>query len=198
MFLRASAGSATRPFGLSGHGGLPTEYNTLMHIQHGLIAPSAAFRARWLPPSLAGPPYLSPMPRALNLEPMICRSCGNEERASEGYPCVDCGTFICIICDMRGITRCRVCQTKREPVANKVRSRPSVDGRPRDAGTRSPLYTARVRAAVAPMHAEPQIRSEQVSQQVAGHLVDVLAQEDAWVHARGVDDYLGWMHTPGF
>lgn len=40
---------------------------------------------------------------------MICRSCGNEERASEGYPCVDCGTFICVICDMKGITRCRVC-----------------------------------------------------------------------------------------
>ena len=26
---------------------------------------------------------------------MICRACGNEERASEGYPCVTCGTFIC-------------------------------------------------------------------------------------------------------
>ena len=23
---------------------------------------------------------------------MICRACGNEERASEGYPCVKCGT----------------------------------------------------------------------------------------------------------
>lgn len=45
---------------------------------------------------------------------MICRSCGNEERASEGYPCVDCGTFICVICDMRGITRCRSCQAKRD------------------------------------------------------------------------------------
>jgi hypothetical protein len=44
---------------------------------------------------------------------MICRSCGNEERASEGYPCVDCGTFICLMCDMRGITRCRTCQAKR-------------------------------------------------------------------------------------
>lgn len=40
---------------------------------------------------------------------MICRACGNEERASEGYPCVDCGTFICVMCDMKGITRCRVC-----------------------------------------------------------------------------------------
>ncbi len=27
---------------------------------------------------------------------MLCRSCGNEERASEGYPCVDCGTFVCM------------------------------------------------------------------------------------------------------
>ena len=24
---------------------------------------------------------------------MVCRSCGNEERASEGYPCDVCGTF---------------------------------------------------------------------------------------------------------
>jgi hypothetical protein len=48
---------------------------------------------------------------------MICRSCGNEERASEGYPCVDCGTFICVICDIRGITRCRVCQAKRDAAA---------------------------------------------------------------------------------
>ena len=39
---------------------------------------------------------------------MICRSCGNEERASEGYPCIDCGTFICVMCDMRGVTRCRL------------------------------------------------------------------------------------------
>jgi hypothetical protein len=34
---------------------------------------------------------------------MICRACGNEERASEGYPCNDCGTFICVICNMKGI-----------------------------------------------------------------------------------------------
>ena len=45
---------------------------------------------------------------------MICRACGNEERASEGYPCVDCGTFLCVICDMRGITLCRECQAKRQ------------------------------------------------------------------------------------
>jgi len=48
---------------------------------------------------------------------MICRACGNEERASEGYPCVDCGTFICVICNMRGVTRCRACQAKQQPPA---------------------------------------------------------------------------------
>lgn len=40
---------------------------------------------------------------------MICRSCGNEERASEGYPCANCGTFLCLICMFRGITLCTVC-----------------------------------------------------------------------------------------
>jgi hypothetical protein len=47
---------------------------------------------------------------------MICRSCGHEERASEGYPCASCGTFICVVCDMRGVTRCRECEAKREAV----------------------------------------------------------------------------------
>jgi hypothetical protein len=41
---------------------------------------------------------------------MVCRSCGNEERASEGYPCDECGTFICLICEFRGITVCRACR----------------------------------------------------------------------------------------
>lgn len=40
---------------------------------------------------------------------MICRSCGNEERASEGYPCSDCGTFICMMCVWRAIERCESC-----------------------------------------------------------------------------------------
>lgn len=40
---------------------------------------------------------------------MICRACGNEERASEGYPCADCGTFICVICSMKGVVRCAKC-----------------------------------------------------------------------------------------
>ena len=43
---------------------------------------------------------------------MRCRSCLNEERASEGYPCQDCGTFICLICTNRGITLCKTCAEK--------------------------------------------------------------------------------------
>ncbi len=43
---------------------------------------------------------------------MRCRACGNEERASEGYPCDGCGTFVCLICTMRGVTMCRSCQEK--------------------------------------------------------------------------------------
>ncbi|MDQ3081952.1 MAG: hypothetical protein M3R07_07035 [Gemmatimonadota bacterium] len=44
---------------------------------------------------------------------MLCRACGNEERASEGYPCSTCGTFICVICSFRGVMRCRKCETER-------------------------------------------------------------------------------------
>ena len=40
---------------------------------------------------------------------MICRACGKEERASEGYPCTNCGTFICLICSMRGVILCARC-----------------------------------------------------------------------------------------
>ena len=44
---------------------------------------------------------------------MVCRSCGNEERASEGYPCDECGTFICLICEFRGIVVCQACRDKK-------------------------------------------------------------------------------------
>jgi hypothetical protein len=40
---------------------------------------------------------------------MVCRACGREERASEGYPCDGCGTFICLICSFQGVTKCRNC-----------------------------------------------------------------------------------------
>jgi hypothetical protein len=43
---------------------------------------------------------------------MTCRACGRDERASEGYPCTRCGTFICVICNFRGIVLCKKCQTE--------------------------------------------------------------------------------------
>ena len=43
---------------------------------------------------------------------MVCRACGREERASEGYPCADCGTFIGLIGTCRGVTRCAACAAK--------------------------------------------------------------------------------------
>jgi hypothetical protein len=46
---------------------------------------------------------------------MTCRACGREERASEGYPCANCGTFICLICNFRGVTLCKDCGGKSEP-----------------------------------------------------------------------------------
>ena len=50
----------------------------------------------------------SPKPPATDA--MVCRACGREERASEGYPCTGCGTFICVICNLRGVTLCRTCE----------------------------------------------------------------------------------------
>jgi hypothetical protein len=46
---------------------------------------------------------------AKETDAMICRACGNEERASEGYPCDGCGTFVCMICSFRGVTVCSKC-----------------------------------------------------------------------------------------
>ncbi len=40
---------------------------------------------------------------------MRCRSCGGIERASEGYPCRACGTFICVLCNLRGVVFCKEC-----------------------------------------------------------------------------------------
>jgi hypothetical protein len=48
---------------------------------------------------------------------MLCRACGNEERASEGYPCHGCGTFICQVCSMKGVTLCRRCANKASTTA---------------------------------------------------------------------------------
>jgi hypothetical protein len=51
-----------------------------------------------------------------------------------------------------------------------------------------------VRATIAPMHAEARVSSPQVSQQLAGHVVTVLATEGDWLRIRGEDGYEGWMH----
>ena len=55
-------------------------------------------------------------PRLTERDAMICRACGREDRASEGYPCVACGTFLCLVCTIRGVTRCRACTAKEVPV----------------------------------------------------------------------------------
>ena len=50
-----------------------------------------------------------PTARLEEHDAMTCRACGNEERASEGYPCTSCGTFICVICNLRGVQHCKQC-----------------------------------------------------------------------------------------
>jgi hypothetical protein len=57
------------------------------------------------------------------------------------------------------------------------------------------LFTATVRTPIAPMHGEPRIASQMISQQVAGHPVEILDEEGDWVRARGADEYDGWMHV---
>ena len=54
---------------------------------------------------------------------MVCRSCGKEERASEGYPCVDSCTFICMICNFRGVSLCKVCQELRDEQAGDAKGK---------------------------------------------------------------------------
>lgn len=46
---------------------------------------------------------------------MECRACGREECASEGYPCAKCGTFICLLCNFKGVTHCRQCAEPTPP-----------------------------------------------------------------------------------
>jgi hypothetical protein len=51
----------------------------------------------------------NPRPPLTERDAMICRACGREERASEGYPCETCGTFVCLVCTIRGVTLCKEC-----------------------------------------------------------------------------------------
>lgn len=61
---------------------------------------------------------------------MICRACGKEERASEGYPCHGCGTFICLICNFRGVVLCKACAEKAAPGDGAAPGGPPPDSPP--------------------------------------------------------------------
>jgi hypothetical protein len=56
------------------------------------------------------------------------------------------------------------------------------------------LFAATVRAPVAPMHAEPGVVSPMISQQLAGHRVDIVDIDGEWFRAAGSDRYDGWIH----
>jgi hypothetical protein len=62
--------------------------------------------------SRSADPTMTDHDRPKEKDAMNCRACGREERASEGYPCVECGTFICLICTFRGVSRCSACAAK--------------------------------------------------------------------------------------
>lgn len=53
--------------------------------------------------------------------------------------------------------------------------------------------SALVRAAIAPIYAEPRLPAPQISQAVMGVRIDVLAHDGPWVRIRGEDGYLGWV-----
>ena len=56
-------------------------------------------------------------------------------------------------------------------------------------------YTrAAVRTPVAPMFAEPRVASAQISQLVAGRMVELLETRDDWHRVTGPDEYEGWLH----
>ena len=51
-----------------------------------------------------------------------------------------------------------------------------------------------VRTPVAPLYAEPDVASAQLSQRVAGHGVELIDSRDDWFLVRGDDQYEGWIH----
>jgi hypothetical protein len=44
------------------------------------------------------------------------------------------------------------------------------------------------------MHAEARVSSVQISQRLAGHMLEVMHADGDWLHVRGDDGYEGWMH----
>jgi len=71
----------------------------------------------------------------------------------------------------------------------------ATDTRPVEEAATPVLFSATVRSPVAPMHGEPRIASQMISQQLAGHRVDIVDEDGDWVRARGADAYEGWMHV---
>ena len=61
--------------------------------------------------------------------------------------------------------------------------------------TTTVLWRAVVHAAVAPLHAEARVSSPQVSQQLAGFVVEALEAQGEWARVRGDDGYEGWLHA---
>lgn len=53
---------------------------------------------------------------------------------------------------------------------------------------------ARIRPPIAPMYAEPNVTSAQLSQRLAGHDVELVEAQDDWFLVRGADEYEGWVH----
>ena len=53
---------------------------------------------------------------------------------------------------------------------------------------------ALVRTPIAPLYADPDVASAQLSQRVAGHEVELLEAREDWFLARGSDLYEGWIH----
>ena len=47
---------------------------------------------------------------------------------------------------------------------------------------------------VAPLFEEPRIRAAQVSQLLAGRVVELLEEHDEWYRVRAPDEYEGWLH----
>ena len=56
------------------------------------------------------------------------------------------------------------------------------------------LERAAVRTPVAPLFAEPNVGSAQISQLLAGKPLEVLDSRDDWYLVRGPDEYEGWLH----
>ena len=53
---------------------------------------------------------------------------------------------------------------------------------------------AAIRTPLAPVFAEPQVASAQISQLVAGRIVTLCEKRDDWYLVIGPDDYEGWLH----